>query len=149
MPGKRNIIVQSWNTLPAPAQLGIVVVGGFSLYKTVVQPQIDKWKIRRDQRKEKKYNVPVVVTNGDGTGYRQTINLATSAGIIYDAFYNNDPMGWTEDETRAIAELKKIPQGMIPQLTEAYREVYSKDLKKDFIKFVDSDEWEKIDYLFK
>lgn len=88
------------------------------------------------------------VTTPSGVVVNTTINLASKAGEIYDAFYNYDPLGWTEDETRAVNVVKTVPLQLIPQLEQQYATLYSKDLRADLINFLDSDEWEKISYLF-
>ena len=88
------------------------------------------------------------VTTPGGVVVNTTINLASKAGEIYDALYNNDWFGATEDETRAVNVVKTVPLQLIPQLEQQYATLYSKDLRADLINFLDSDEWEKISYLF-
>jgi len=88
------------------------------------------------------------VTLPSGEVANTTINLASIASVIYDCFYNNDWFGATEDETRAVTEVKKVPKNLIPQLEQTYATLYSKDLRGDLVKYLDSDEWDKIEYLF-
>lgn len=88
------------------------------------------------------------VITPNGQSVNATINLASIASAIYDSFYNNDWFAWTEDETRTVNEVKKVPKQLIPQLEQTYATLYTKDLRADLVKYLDSDEWAKIEYLF-
>lgn len=117
---------------------------GYKAYK--------KWKDQRDLKKRldayAAAQAGYQVTTPGGQTVTATVNLASKAGEIYDAFYNYDPLGWTEDETRAVNVVKTVPKELIPQLEQQYATLYSKDLRADLIAYLDSDEWEKISYLF-
>ena len=78
-----------------------------------------------------------------GTG-TETIDLGGTAGEIYDAFYNNDWFGWTEDEERAITLLNKVPDEDITKLAQVYFKLYSKILKADYIKYLTEEEYARV-----
>jgi hypothetical protein len=74
----------------------------------------------------------------------QYIDLKQIAATIYDAFYNNDLLGFTEDEDRAIAAVNNVPKTMIPQLSGIYKTNHKKDLSYDFIRFLNSTDYPKV-----
>jgi hypothetical protein len=101
---------------------------------------------QRTESERQQYNVNCIKgTPPNQTRY--TINLVTIASLIYDAFYNSDIFGFTEDEAKAIAELKKVPKTKIALLASLYNANTGKDLRKDFIRFLDSDQYAKVSNL--
>jgi len=88
------------------------------------------------------------VTTPTGQTVTVTVNLAQVSQEIYDAFYNNDWFGSTEDEEAAIAAVKRVPKQLIPQLTQTYAQLFNKDLRSDFVKYLSTDEFEQVAYLF-
>lgn len=81
------------------------------------------------------------------SGQTQSINLGAVALGIYDAFYNNDVFGASEDEQKAIALLSGVPKELIPDLSTIYFKLYGHNLREDYSKYLDSDEYAKISYL--
>lgn len=88
------------------------------------------------------------VTTPTGQTVTVTVNLAQVSQEIYDAFYNNDWFGSTEDEEAAIAAVKRVPKQLIPQLTQTYAQLFNKDLRSDFVKYLSTDEFQQVAYLF-
>lgn len=124
---------------------GLLAFGAFRVIKKGAEKREARRKLTVYQKSLTSYPVTDPIS---GQTAQITVDLSTSATKIYDAFYNNDPFGWTEDETAAINELKKIPKPFIPRLSKTYFDLFKKDLKGDFIKFLDTDEFDKIEYLF-
>lgn len=88
------------------------------------------------------------VTTPTGQTVTVTVNLAQVSQEIYDAFYNNDWFGSTEDEEAAIAAVKRVPKQLIPQLTQTYAQLFNKDLRSEFVKYLSADEFAQVAYLF-
>jgi len=88
------------------------------------------------------------VTTPTGQTVTVTVNLAQVSQEIYDAFYNNDWFGSTEDEDAAIAAVKRVPKQLIPQLTQTYAQLFNKDLRSEFVKYLSTDEFQQVAYLF-
>lgn len=105
--------------------------------------------------KEKKDNTKEVhKTYRDTTGKVvkrkvEQIDLGTIAALIYDGFYNNDWLGFTENEDKAIAAIKNVPKEYIGQLAGIYKTKYKKSLKDDFITFLDDDQYKAVQSLFR
>jgi len=97
---------------------------------------------QKTEAERSKYDVRCVKGNT-----RYTINLLTVASIIYDAFYNADIFGFTEDEAKAITELKRVPKTKISLLASLYQANYGKDLRKDFIRFLDANQYAQVQSL--
>lgn len=141
-----------FNKLPVTLRYGIYVGAGliaFFVGRKIYNDITTKVKLKKILKDQEDSVVKVtIIDQGSGTGVTTNLNLSLIAGNIYDAFYNNDFFNWTEDETRAINELKKVPKPYISQLSQIYSNTYQKNLQNDFIEFCDSDEMEKINYLF-
>jgi hypothetical protein len=101
---------------------------------------------QRTETERQQYNVNCIKGTPPNQ-VRYTINLLTIASLIYDAFYNSDIFGFTEDEEKAIAELKKVPKTKIALLASLYQANTGKDLRKDFIRFLDSSQYAKVQTL--
>jgi hypothetical protein len=117
-----------------------------------------KGQVRQNEqiiKQEKEKNSKVIdKTYTDKSGKvvgkkRETIDLSVIAALIYDAFYNNDWTGFTEDETKAIAAIKNVPKTLIPQLAAIYKTKYKKNLVDDFIRFLDNDQYKAVQALFR
>ena len=141
-----------FNKLPVTLRYSIYVGAGLiaffvgrKIYNNITKKVILK-KILKDQ--EDSIVKVTIIDQGSGTGVTTNLNLSLIAGNIYDSFYNNDFFDWTEDETRAINEIKKVPKPYISQLSQIYSDTYKKNLQNDFVQFCDQDELDKIDYLF-
>lgn len=93
----------------------------------------------QEERNRDKYTVNCIKG-----GKRYTINLLTIRDKIYDAFYNADWAGLTEDEETAIETLLLVPKTRIAQLSALYKAAYNKDLRNDFIKFLSVSQYNKV-----
>lgn len=96
----------------------------------------------RTEAERKAYDVKCIKGNK-----RYTINLLTVAGLIYDAFYNADFFGFTEDEAKAIEQIKQVPKTKISLLATLYEANYGKNLRKDFIRFLDNSQYQQVQSL--
>lgn len=143
----KNSIQKVWNDVPGIAKVVIFGAGAFIAFK-IGKKIYDQYQLKQRLKLYQSQNVQYNVNTGSGSGVTQSINLATIAGVVFDSFYNNDPFGWSEDETRALNAVKSVPKAYIPQLEQTYLQLYQKDLRADLLAFLDSDEWEKISYLF-
>lgn len=137
-------IDKTTQTVLTIAGVGLAGFIGYKVFKKVKE----RIELRRKLNLYAGAQSAYTVVTPQGTTVNATVNLATKAGEIYDALYNNDPFGWTEDETRAVNTVKTVPPALIPQLEQTYAQLYSKDLRADLIAFLDSDEYDKISYLF-
>lgn len=137
-------IDKTTQTVLTIAGVGLAGFIGYKVFKKVR----DRIALNRKLQQYQSAQTAYTVTTPTGTTVNATVNLATKAGEIYDALYNNDPFGWTEDETRAVNTVKTVPPSLIPQLETTYAQLYTKDLRADLIAFLDSDEYDKISYLF-
>ena len=143
---KGNFISRGWNSLPDAGKVVVVGVAAFGTYK-FARKQYESYQVRQRLKLYQGSNVNYTQIGPAGP-VTSTINLSAKAATIHDAIHNNDPFGWTEDETRAVNTVKTVPPSLIPQLETTYAQLYSKDLRADLIAFLDSDEYEKISYLF-
>jgi len=113
----------------------------------IVRKAYNKWKIKRDTDK---INAGTVVVPGSVytptiNGYAQnatSINLSVIAKAIYNAIYDNDWFGSTEDEDEMIAQIKKVPKNLIPKLAMEYATISSKGrtLQEEYIKYISASE---------
>jgi hypothetical protein len=142
-----NDIKQFWNDTPAVVKIAVYGVGAFVAYR-IGKKFYDQYQLKQRLKQYQQQQIQYNVNTGTGPGVVQTVNLASVAGEVYDAFYNNDPFGWSEDETRAVNSVKTVPKPYIPQLEQTYNQLYQKDLRADLLSFLDSDEWSQISYLF-
>ena len=134
---------------PIKTTFTIVTLGvlGYITYKQV-KKQIDKAKLKKRLENYAASTMPVQYTTPSGAVVTQNINVSSAAAEIYDALYNNDWFGASEDEARAAAAVKTIPQPYNKNLQDEYSTLYSKDLKADLIKYLSADQWNSISYLF-
>ena len=95
-----------------------------------------------EERKELKKRKELFEASGAGE-----INLASKAGQIYDAFYNYWG-GMYEDEERAIQVLQSVPYEYIEGLGITYNALYHKILNEDFIKYLEPEQYQRVEYLF-
>lgn len=84
-----------------------------------------------------------------------TTNVVTESGAkevsyvaiaeeVYAAFYESDLFGWTEDEERAIEAIKPLSKDQVKKVAEKYRRMYEKDLYKDYLKYLDKKDYERL-----
>lgn len=85
--------------------------------------------------------------SGSFNGQAVSINLGAVAQQIYSAFYDNDWLGISEDEDKAITVMLGVPKSLVPQLKEVYFQLYDKDLNADFIAYT-GDKYIKVFNLF-
>ena len=129
---------------------GYLIGGGVLAYVVIKNFNKIAQKIKLQQQlnlyaqAQQGYNV----TTPTGQTVTVTVNLAQVSQEINDAFYNNDWFGSTEDEAAAIAAVKRVPKQLIPQLTQTYAQLFSKDLRSEFVKYLSTDEFQQVAYLF-
>ena len=115
---------------------GSLILGGVLLSYFIFKKIEKAIKLNREQK--------LIDTKADG------LDLGGIAANIYDAFYNNDWFGATEDEIRAMQELAKlgVNKTLVPQLSDIYRKQYNHILKADFISYLTQDEYNAIKFYF-
>ena len=133
-----------------PDVLKLVIFAGLGFLAYKQGAKIYKnYKIKKKIKEQEASIVPTVIvdtTTGQQVGIN--INISALANQIYDALYNNDWFGSTEDEAAALAAVKQVPKGLIQALKEQYAKDYSKDLQADLIKYLSADEFQQISNLF-
>jgi len=133
-------------TLWAQIPISVKLVGGAMaalLTFRFVNAQLTA--IERDKRRrniDSEYNYSI--QDSAGNVQNVSIDLGTAAANIYDAFYNNDWFGWTEDEERAIRTILPVPKSLIADLSDIYFRLYKKILKEDFIRFLSDEEFRQV-----
>jgi hypothetical protein len=80
----------------------------------------------------------------DVSGQPLTADLGTAATTIYNAFYQNDWFGFTEDRPKAMTALENVPNSLIGDLSQVYFQLYGKNLKEDFSKYLSADQWNQV-----
>ena len=98
------------------------------------------------KKAENAFNQSAIQGNIGGQMY--SINTASIAQQIYDAFYGNDWFGASEDEEAAIVAISNVPKQFIPLVTETYYNLYKKNLNGDFVKFLDKKDYDRVKPLF-
>ena len=133
-----------------PDVLKLVIFAGLGFLAYKQGAKIYKnYKIKKKIKEQEASIVPtVIVDTTTGQQVAININISALANQIYDALYNNDWFGSTEDEAAALAAVKQVPKGLIQALKEQYAKDYSKDLQADLIKFLSADEFQQISNLF-
>jgi len=142
-----NDLEKVWKKAPVPVKLAVYGLAAWLIYRNG-RRIFDKIKLRQRLQTYQAGNVAVNYQLPSGQTVTQPINLANVAGEVNDAFYNNDWFGWSENETRAVNAVKTVPAAYIPQLEATYLQLYNKDLRADLLKYLGSDEWNSISYLF-
>ena len=74
----------------------------------------------------------------------QGVNITQVAVEVYDAFYNQDQLGYFEDEEAAIAALRKVPKQCINSLALVYNNMYDHNLRQDFREYLSNDEYSQV-----
>jgi len=141
-----NFLKNTWNEIPPIAKTIIVVGGGYLAYRRgkIIYNRI---KVRQDAKEYGQANVPIIVTS-NGQQVQSNINLKNIASKIYEAFYNADWFGVTEDEETAIKAIKQVPKALINKLMQEYAKLYNKNLQNDFVKFLSPTDYDRVEYLF-
>lgn len=149
-------IKKAWQEAPTFFKYATYAGGIFIAWKTwKAAEKIKKnLRIRKELRARNKeiikFELPIpIYQNGAWTTIKKQmqVNLADVADGIYDAFYNNDWFGITEDEETAVNELKKVPKLYIKQLADVYRELHNKNLYNDFRRFLSADYYKTVSTL--
>lgn len=133
-----------------PDVLKLVIFAGLGFLAYKQGAKIYKnYKIKKKIKEQEASIVPtVIVDTTTGQQIAININISALANQIYDALYNNDWFGSTEDEAAALAAVKQVPKGLIQALKEQYAKDYSKDLQADLIKYLSADDFQQISNLF-
>ena len=133
-----------------PDVLKLVIFAGLGFLAYKQGAKIYKnYKIKKKIKDQEASIVPtVIIDTTTGQQVAININISALANQIYDALYNNDWFGSTEDEAAALAAVKQVPKGLIQALKEQYAKDYSKDLQADLIKYLSADEFQQIANLF-
>lgn len=133
-----------------PDVLKLVIFAGLGFLAYKQGAKIYKnYKIKKKIQEQEASIVPtVIVDTTTGQQVAININISALANQIYDALYNNDWFGSTEDEAAALAAVKQVPKGLIQALKEQYAKDYSKDLQADLIKYLSADDFQQISNLF-
>jgi ribosome-associated translation inhibitor RaiA len=119
---------------------GYLIGGGIVAYFVIKNFNKIKQKIALQQQlnlyaqAQQGYNV----TTPTGQTVTVTVNLAQVSQEI----------NATEDKEAAIAAIKKVPKQLIPALTQTYLQLFNRDLRADFVKYLSTDEFEQVAYLF-
>ena len=133
-----------------PDVLKLVIFAGLGFLAYKQGAKIYKnYKIKKKIKEQEASIVPtVIVDTTTGQQVAININISALANQIYDALYNNDWFGSTEDEAAALAAVKQVPKGLIQALKEQYAKDYSKDLQADLIKYLSANDFQQIANLF-
>lgn len=76
------------------------------------------------------------------------LNISQVATEIYDALWNNDWFGVTEDEQAAIDAIKQVPKSCISSLAMVYNTMYGKNLREDFKFYLSNEQYDEVKHLF-
>jgi len=129
-----------WNELPWYWKLILALVAAILIFLLI------RFLVRKYQAAErnKLLDKTVVTGIGEQSGSPISVDLGGKAAAIHDAFYDNDIFGATEDEERAITELSGVPKNVIPDLSATYYQLYSSNLKDDFVKYLSPEDWNRV-----
>ncbi len=130
-------VASTWKSLPPWAKGLVAIAILVALYFALWKPLKRFIEKERAKARSKKYE-----SNGSG------FNPAIVAAQIYDAVYNNDWFGFSEDEERIKEVLLSIPSGHINDVAQAYQELYNKVLQEDVVAALGDDEWNAVKQLF-
>lgn len=101
-----------------------------------------KVKKRLASRKaEKEFEASAISGVIGGTQY--SINPASVATEIHDAFYDNDWFGASEDEEKAIIAINNVPKNFVPLVSQAYYSMFKLNLNAEMQKYLDV-EYDKV-----
>lgn len=114
------------------------IIGAFLLFRYIY--------VTVKKAREEKMLKDAVGTYSTG-GATVVVNYGSVAQQIYNAFWNNDWFGWTEDEQAAIIALNNVPKPFIPQLKDTYYSIYGKNLNDDFVKYLSPEDYAKVQTL--
>ncbi len=144
-------VKEAWSGLPGigKAGVGLVVGGGaFLIARKQIRNAQERALVKKQKKLFEQSQRKISVEDKDGNSVAVTINTATIAVKLHDLLYNNDPFGWTEDETAIVNTIRVIPKPYIPDIESRYQTLYKKNLRADIISALDEDEWQKVEHLF-
>jgi hypothetical protein len=139
----KKFISNFWAELPAFVKIIIVLIILFLVWRTTVK--IRKYfeqKKQNDILENNKYNIK------DENGNVYQIDLGGKASEIWNAFYNNDWFGATEDEEKALEVLNSVDVNLVTQLGNIYFNLYGKNMKSDFQRFLSTSQYNTIKHKF-
>ena len=112
---------------------GALLLGAHKIYKDV------ELAYKQGQyNKEKTYN-------------GERVDIGGIAAQIYDAFYNAYWLSFIqglEDTDTAIKLLQSVPPDAVPDIAQAYFNLFGKIMKADYIRFLSANDYANIQYLF-
>lgn len=122
-----------WNDLPSIAKGIIIIVLLIFLY--VIAKNIYAWY--------KKRQAESLLANSTIAG----INLGSVAQRIYAAFHEYY-YGAAEDEETAIIALLDVPKALVPQLSDIYFQLYSKNLQNEYTQYLSASDYARVQNQF-
>lgn len=131
-------------TIPPALKIvgGLVLVGGGAYVGNKIYKN---WKQDKQAAELLKLQAASTVKGLNAFGKPVTVNLTTVAADIYDALHG----AIDDDEPRAIRAFKSTPVVYINKLSEIYYKVYKLNLKEDFRKYFNDQEFIQVKYFFK
>jgi hypothetical protein len=116
-------------------------------------PIVKKWRSQQaalsetNQHEQSEHTVPTInIPNYSGYEPTITINTYQIAVGIYDAFYNNDWFGWTEDEQTAIRLALSVPKSLMNEVASKYAQKTDKgrSIYEDFQRFLKPEDFARV-----
>ena len=144
---KKNTISDWFNSLPAYVRLIIILVIIILIY-IIGKKLYTIYQTNKKQKLLENSTQTTTFVNSSGQTVTQTIDLGTKANKIYNDFYNNDWFGISENEESARIELIGVPKTLVPELSNIYFQLYSKNMKNDFQSYLSDSQYQTISNLF-
>lgn len=124
---------QFWNDLPGFVKAIVIIVLLIFIY--IIGKNIIAW-IKKRQAEN-------LLSNSTIGG----VNLGSVAQRIYSAFHEYY-YGASEDEETAIISLLDVPKVLVPQLSDIYFQLYSKNLNSEFVRYLSSSDYARVQSQF-
>lgn len=141
-------ISKSFKSLPSGIKIALYLGAGAGvffigrkIYKDAKAKSDLEKRLKEEKQSEK---IVTIIDSSTGTGVTTTLNLSSIADAINDSIDLRGTYFQTEDETRMVNEIKKVPKAYINELKDLYKTRFGYDLQQDLISSLDSDEWDKI-----
>lgn len=135
----KKIFDSEWGWLIKLILIAVLAVILFFLIRKLIV-----W-FKKQEAENKLQNAIATGTTTGGTTF--STNYGSVAQRIYNAFYDNDWFGFSEDEEAAIIAINDVPKEFIPQLKQTYFDLYDKNLEADCIKYL-GDEYSRVQNKF-
>lgn len=145
MAQETNKISQFWDEQPAWLKLVVIAIIIF-LVIAAAKWVYGKYKAQKSQ-KLLEGNVVTTSSTSNGQTIVQTIDLGTKVSAIDNAIYHYWG-GMAENETVMMREILDVPQNLIPKLSDLYYQFNGHNLKQDYQKYLDDDEYNQIAHKF-